>query len=350
MVLKKISSFFKDKTVIGLDIGTESIKMVEILKQDGQPAELLTYGIAKHNINLSEYWDSGKLRQISIIVEDILDSGGFKGVKTVMSVPSKDVYVTTMDFDDGMSKQSIQEEITNQAPYFLPYPPDEMRLSWTYIDNSEEIVKYTGKKRVIINALPDFVIENSKNLLEHVNLDGAALENQTVSQIRASLSGDTGNTVLMDVGGKYTTFSIIVDGILRSSSHVNFGTDKIQEDLVTAMGVNADTAEVFKRDLNLVNLYFLPPQVVDSLSVLKSELKTFVELNKKVSQPPQKVIVTGGGILTVGFMEFFKNFEVPVYEANNFRNVHVSDSLKPYVLPIASQLATATGLALREEI
>ncbi|NJK70831.1 MAG: hypothetical protein HC932_00970 [Thermales bacterium] len=69
-----------------------------------------------------------------------------------------------------------------------------------------------------------------------------------------------------------------------------------------------------------------------------------------MAQTPQKVIVNGGGVLTVGFMEYFKNFEIPVYEANNFRKIKVSDNLKPYVMPIASQLATAVGLSLREEI
>lgn len=350
MVLKKISNFFKDRTIIGLDIGTESIKMVEVMRMDDGSYELLTYGVARHSIDLSEYWDSSKLRQISIIVEDILNTADFKGVKTVMSVQSKDVYVTTMDFESSWTKPRIQDEITQQAPYFLPYPPDEMRLSWTFVDEDSKIVDYTGKQRVIINALPDFVIENSKNLLEHVNLDGAALENQTVSQIRASLTPDKGNTVLMDIGGQFTTFSIVVDGILRSSSHVNFGTDKIQADLIESLGVDMITAETFKRDMGLVNLYFLPPQIVETLSILKSELKTFVELNKKVAQTPQKVIVNGGGVLTVGFMEYFKNFEIPVYEANNFRKIKVSDNLKPYVMPIASQLATAVGLSLREEI
>jgi Tfp pilus assembly PilM family ATPase len=350
MVLKKITSFFKDKTVIGLDIGNESIKMVEVLRRDDGTNELLTYGIARHGVELSEYWDSGKLRQISIIVEDIMRSGGFVGVKTVISLQSKDVYVTTLDFDNALTKIQIQEEITKQAPYFLPYAPEDMRMSWTFVEEDEKISQFSGKQRVIINALPDFIIDNSKNLLEHVNLDGAALENQTVSQIRASLSHDSGNTVLMDVGGHYTTFSILIDGILRSSSHVNFGTDKIQQDLSQYLGVDTTTAESFKRDLNLVNLYFLPPQVTETLSILKSELKTFVQLNKKVSQTPQKVLVNGGGVLTPGFMEYFKDFEVPVFQADNLRKLFVPESLLPYVLPISSQLATAIGLALREEI
>lgn len=340
---------FSDKTIIGLDIGSDSIKMVEIIHTK-KGKQLETYGVAKHNLGLDGYWDSARLRQIGNIITEIMQAGNFSGVKTVMSVQSKDVYVTTMDFEASWNKKQIQEEIDKQAAYFLPYPPDEMRLSWSLIKNDPRITAYTGKQRVIINALPDFVIENSKNLLEHVNLDGAALENQTISQIRAGLTPDQGNTVLVDVGGKNTTFSIVVDGVLRSSSHVPVGTDKITEDLSKSLGVETSIAEFFKMDINLVNLFTLPKEVMENLTILKSELATFVELNTKVSQEPQKIVIVGGGVYSPGFVEFFKEFNTPVYVGNCLRRVLVTEDYKPYVYPIVSQLATALGLALREDI
>jgi type IV pilus assembly protein PilM len=340
---------FKDQTIIGLDIGNDSIKMVEIIHA-GKGKQLSTYGIAKHDLDLEGYWDSGRLRQIGTIIEDLFNSGNFSGVKTVMSVQSKDVYVTTMDFEMGWSKKMIQDEIDRQAPYFLPYPPDEMRLSWSLIKNDPRIQSYTGKQRVIINALPDFVIENSKNLLEHVNLDGAALENQTISQIRCAMTPDQGNTVLVDIGGKHTTYSILVDGVLRSSSHVPVGTDKVSQDLGAAMGLDPAIAELFKRDMNLVNLFHLPKQVIENLAVLKSELETFVELNKKVAQDPTKVVITGGGVYTPGFLQYFRNFPVPVYLANCLRQVVVPPELRPFIMPMVNQLSTAIGLGMREDI
>jgi type IV pilus assembly protein PilM len=340
---------FSNQIIIGLDIGTDSIKMAEI-RHGQEGGELLTYGTAKHNLDLSGYWESSKLRQLSRIVEDIMDSGDFEGIKTVMSVPSKDVYVTTMDFDLGLNRRQIQTEIEKQAAYFLPYPPDEMRLSWSLIQNDPRIKSYTGKQRVIINALPDFVIENSKNLLEHCNLDGVALENQTMSQIRAALTPDTGNTVLVDVGANQTTFNIIVDGILRSSSHIPVGSEKITETLSKELGLDMTSAEHLKKDFALVNLFDIPQPILDSLTVLRSELNTFVELNKKVAQAPDKVVFTGGGIYVAGFMSFFQGFQLPICIANPSRRVRISREYKPFITPIINQLSSAVGLALREDI
>ena len=323
--------------------------MVETKNVKGQN-ELITYGIAHHNLNLDGYWDATKLRQLSVIIEDLMKTGRFGGVKTVMSVMSKDVYVTTMDFEATWDKRRIQDEIEKQAKYFLPYPPDEMRLSWNLIQNDPRIVDYTGKQRVIINALPDFVIENSKNILEHVNLDGTALENQTISQIRSSLTPDVGNTVLVDIGAMQTTFSIIVDGTLRSSSHIPSGGLQVTQDIAKGLGVENPIAEYFKHDLGLINLFQLPTPVLENLTILRSELMTFIELNRRISQEPQKVVFTGGGVFLAGFLEFFKSLPVPVYIANCLRTLSVRPEYQPYISPIANQLSTAIGLALRSDV
>jgi type IV pilus assembly protein PilM len=340
---------FSDNIYVGLDIGQDAVKMVEMSHSKGV-LDLQTYGIARHSLALDGYWDSIRLRQLARIIEDIMDSGDFTGVKTVMSVQSRHVFVTTMDFDLNLDRKGIQKEIQKQAPYFLPYPPDEMRLSWSLIENDPRIKSYTGKQRVIINALPDFVIENSKNLLEHVNLDGAALENQSISQIRAILGGDTGNTVLLDLGSNQTTFNIIVDGVLRSSTHVPIGTSTINKELQDQLGIDAATSEYLKKDFGVVNLNELPKPLENSFKILHQELTTFVELNRKVAQTPEKIILTGGGVYTAGLMHYFKGFTIPMYIANPLKQVTVSDDFLPYIQPVSNQLSTALGLALRSDV
>lgn len=340
-------AFFSDNILIGLDIGSSSIKMAEI-RHSKKGMELVTFGSANHNVDLEGHWDSQKLRKLAIIIDDIMTSNKFTGVRTVFSVRSKDVYVTTMDFDASWDKKRIQSEIERQAPYFLPLPPDEMRLSWKQIPMDAASTVYSDKQRISIKALPDSVIDNSKNLLEHINLDGIIIENQTESQIRSLLSSDTGNTILIDIGDTQTTFNMIVNGALRSSSHINIGSGQITKDLSTSLGIDNDTAEYFKRDLHLINLMQLPKPILDFLKVLKVELISFVNLNKKIGQPSNKIVVTGGGIMIPGFSEFFESFELPIYFGNALRQVVVTDDFLPIITPINNQFAAAIGLALWE--
>jgi Tfp pilus assembly PilM family ATPase len=337
-----------DKTLIGLDIGSNCIKMVETKTTKGQKF-ITTYGLARHDIDLEGYWDSTKLRKLSRIINDIYKTGNFSGIKAMIGATSKNVFVTTMDFEAHWDKKAIQNEIEKQAKYILPFSPDEMRLSWSIINDDPRIKAYTGKQRIIINALPDFVLENSRNLLEHVNLDGVGLENQTISQIRSTLNNDTGNTVLVDIGAVHTTFSIIVDGVLRSSSHVTTGGNKVSGDLSSQLGMDFLVAENFKKDLSLVNLYVLPKPIYDQLAIIKSELELFIESNKKIAQTPNKIIFTGGGVHIAGFLEFFKNFPSPVFISDPIRNVIIDEEHRVYIMPMINQLSTAIGLSIREE-
>ncbi len=337
-----------DKTLIGLDIGSNCIKLAEVKTIKGQRV-VATYGIARHEIDLEGYWDSAKLRNLSRIITEVYKSGSFTGIKAVIGAASRNVFVTSMDFEAHWDKKMIQEEIEKQAIHILPFPPDEMRLSWSIINDDPRIKAYTGKQRVIINALPDFVMENSRNLLEHINLDGIGLENQTISQIRSTLGQDAGNTVMVDIGAKHTTFSIVVDGVLRSSSHINVGGDRISEDLATTLGSNFLVSENFKKDLALVNLYILPKAVFDQLSIIRSELELFINSNKKISQVPNKVVFTGGGVHIAGFLEFFRGFPVPIFVSDPTRNILVDEEHRPYMQPIVNQLSTAIGLAMRGE-
>ncbi|GAB4144277.1 MAG: type IV pilus assembly protein PilM [Patescibacteria group bacterium] len=342
-------AIFNEKVLIGLDIGTHSIKMVEIARA-GDKLNLKTYAIASHNLPIEGYWDGSRLRQFGQIIQDLLDQGNFAGIKTVVGVHSQDVYVTTMDFDASWQKSQIKEQIDKQAPYFLPYPPDEMRLSWSIIQTDPKILQYTGKQRVIITALPDFVIENSRNLLEHVDLDGVALENQTISQIRCSLGKDRGNTILVDVGANITTMSILVDGILRSSSHFPIGAQQITTNLMSELGVDEEAAESFKKDLGLVNLYQLPIQFTDFQKNLRSEVQHYWELNRKSAQPANKIIFTGGAVMTAGFLEAFRGFPIPIFLANPLGMVSYAPELSPYLVPVSNQLSTAIGLAMRKDV
>jgi cell division ATPase FtsA len=152
------------------------------------------------------------------------------------------------------------------------------------------------------------------------------------------------------MGAKQTNFSIVVDGTLRSSSHIPVGSEKITKDFSESLGIDLTVAEYLKKDLGLVNLFNLPKPIEESLKVFKSELTTFVELNRKVAQTPDKIVITGGGIYTAGLLEHFKSFLIPVHFANCSKQIFITEEYKPYISPIINQLSSAIGLAIRGDV
>jgi Tfp pilus assembly PilM family ATPase len=337
---------FANTELIGLDIGTDSVKMVEVDHAKGS-GHITTFGIERHQLEIDGYWNSTILRSLSKTINNILNKSDFIGVKTVMSVRSKDVYVTTMDFAPTATKQQIAKEINEQAPYFLPYPPEEMRLSWSTVT----LPPGMQKKRIVINAIPDFVIENAKNLLEHINLDGVALENQTLSQIRAICPENTGNTILIDVGASHTIFSILVDKVLRATTFINSGSGKMSRDISEALGVDAEIADHFKKDLGLVNLTELPAPFLDYFEIVASELRNFEKMNIAVGQKAERVLITGGGAYSAGLVTFLiGQTSLPVTLQPPTQGLLLSTMITPYISPFLHELSTAIGLAKRSEL
>jgi type IV pilus assembly protein PilM len=341
-----------EKRVLGLDIGSSNLKMVEI-KHNSATAnsmELVTYGVYKHDLNLDGFWDNEKIDKFAKTIELIRKNANFKTMKTVVALPAKHVFVTTMDFEASWSKKMIQDEINRQARYFLPYPPDEMKVSWNLTATNETLVNITGKQRVIINALPNFVVTNITNLLNRCNLEGVAFENQTLSLARAVLKDDKKNTILVDIGSVSTTYSIIVDGTLRNSYTSSFGVRKLDEILSSSLGISVNQAESFKKDLGLVNLFELPNEVINHINLIKGELASFYQQNVKIAQNPEQVIVTGGGVLTPGIISSLgKNcIPIPIYEGKVKFDLQLTGQKKLSFAPLLTQFSTAIGLALRE--
>jgi type IV pilus assembly protein PilM len=340
---------FSDKKLLGLDIGSNTLKMVEI-KHSNNKKELVTYAVAEHNIDLEGFWDQSKIQKFSEIIAQIRKDADFSTLKTVVALQSKHVFVTTMDFELGWNKKMIQEEINRQSKFFLPYPPDEMRLSWNVIPFNQGVSSLTGKQRVVINALPNFVVENITNLLNKCGLEGVALENQTVSLTRALLKDQRKPTIIVDLGHDSTTYSIIIENILRNSFTSNIGYKKLDESLQSSLGVSLQVADNFKRDLGLVNLFELPKELSDHHNMIKTELKNFYEQNLKIAQIPEQIIITGGGVNTAGFKDIFKDFPIPVTYGKITIDLAMDDNKKQAFAPLATTLTSAVGLASRDDV
>ncbi|MGL4759328.1 MAG: pilus assembly protein PilM [Patescibacteria group bacterium] len=340
---------FTEKKILGLDIGSNSIKIVEV-SHTNKRKELSSFALAEHQIDLDGYWDNKKIEELSQLISNARKKAGFSSIKTVVALQAKYVFVTSMDFELGWNKKMIQEEINRQAKFFLPYPPDEMRVNWNVIQTNTNVSSLTGKQRVVINALPNFVIENITNLLNKSGLEGVALENQTISLTRIFLKSDRRSTIIVDLGNESTTYSIIIDGVLRNSFTSTIGFVRLDEALQNSLGIKLTHAENFKKDLSLVNLFELPKELSNHLSLINSELKNFYDQNVKIAQIPEQIILTGGGVLTAGILESLVGLPIPIKIGEISKDLYIDDHKIRSVSPIINSLSSSIGLAMREDI
>jgi type IV pilus assembly protein PilM len=338
-----------ENRILGLDIGSSNIKMAEVRHNPNGSKELITYGVYEHNIDLEGFWDTNKIEEFAKIIETIRKKANFKTLKTVVALQAKNVFVTSLDFDSSWTNKMIQDEITRQARFILPLPPEDMKLSWNVIPVDQSVQALTGKQRVVINALPNYIINNLTNLLNRCNLEGIAFENQTLSIARSLLSSNQNNTIIVDLGSKSTTYAMLIDGVLRNSFTSNAGLSKLDDAIASSLGINSQLAENFKKDLGLVNLFELPKEVQNQIRLIQSELLNYYQQNVKISQIPNQILLTGGGSLTPGILEELNNGQLPtlVKIANYAVNLNLGSNMAQSFSTLGPAFSTAVGLALR---
>jgi len=161
--------------------------------------------------------------------------------------------------------------------------------------------------------------------------------------------------VLVDIGGRASSISVIDDGTLMMSRNLDTAGGDITQVIATALGINPFRAEEIKKtyglyieskgELNIVSL------VVPLLDVIKREIEKVINnYYLKTKKKVEKVILTGGGANLKGLDEYYsKQLLMPVILGNPFNLglISYNPKLAPILAEIGTNLATACAVALK---
>src|SRR3990167_9426913 len=235
--------FSGNKTVIGVDIGTASIKLVE-LAQDGGRFVLKNYGIFElqaisKSVNpaTTKQEDASRAMTEEDIVwsiKEIIKRSGIKGNDVVMSIPSYPTFATTIKMQ-YLSEDDIANSIPYEARKYIPVPLDEVQLDWSVIKASET----TGPKlvpdtstlgdasktsvEVLLIAVPKDEIARYKRIAENCGLKLKALELESFALARSIIGNDLSPVCIISIGGRSTSIFIVDNGYQRISHDYEVG-------------------------------------------------------------------------------------------------------------------------------
>src|SRR3989344_418306 len=165
-----IRNFFRGGTVLGVDIGTASIKAVE-LKKMGDRFGMRNYGILEtkyyldhpnaaiqtSSLKLSEGDGAGTLR---LLLREMKPKTNL----AVATLPSFASFTTALDFPD-LPREETEKAIRFQAAQYIPIPMDQVSLEWRKVG---EYADKEGKKhqRILLTAAPNDVIKSYERVFK----------------------------------------------------------------------------------------------------------------------------------------------------------------------------------------
>lgn len=348
----------KEQSVLGVDIGSSSIKIVQ-LKKEKERAILETYGeIATGPYADLKVGQTAKLSEDAVVtaLKDVLKEANAKAKTAVVAIPLKSSFVITVSLPFSPDKD-IAEVIQMEARRYVPVPISEAELDWWVIPEgleknvpAEEKRKFT---RVLLVAIHKDIINLYKSIISKANLKARAYEIESFSMVRSCLGKESSPVAILDFGASTTKLAVVDYGIIRSSYSINHGSQDLTLALSRSLNIDFSRAEEMKREIGLSDL----PENKEVVAVLEPILDyVFTEANRFVKDFHQKyhhsigkIILTGGGSLLKGLIDFtVKRFTIEVELADPFAKVEYPAFLANSLKGVGMNFSIAIGLALRE--
>lgn len=356
-----LSTFFKkESSVLGIDIGSSAIKVVQIKKKRGR-AVLETYG----ELALGPYAGIEVGRAASVpadkIVEAIRDI--LKESKTTTGVcgvalPLSSSLISFISIPPVPEKQ-MAEVISIEARKYIPVPLNEVLLDWSiipkedaYVSEAESVKPERQGSDVLVVAIHNQYISDYQNIMSGSGLQPSFYEIEIFSSIRAVVDQGINTVMIVDMGARSTKLYIVERGILRASHIINKGSQDITLALSKAMSITVNEAESMKRTYGLKGgpeYHELTEIITINLDYIFYEANaTLLNYQKKFAKNISKVILTGGGVLLKGFTDLAKiSFQTNVIYADPFGKLETPAFLAEEFAQAGPEFAVAIGVALR---
>jgi len=340
-------SLFSNESYLGIDIGSSSIKIVELKNQSGK-AMLMTYGFSE---NLDDL-DQTNPDKIADIINKICAEAGMQSRKAVSALPTFSVFSSIINLA-GVGIKDLPSAINWEAKKVIPLPPEEMILDWKKIANTDQAVDKNNIK-ILLTGAPRTLVKRYIEIFKHSQINLLSLETETFALIRSLLGNDKSTAMVVEIGAKTTSFTIIDQSIPTLNRSIDIGGWTITKAISHSLNIGLERAEQFKYDLGIGSLdsadNSIPRTIVESVSPIVNEIKYALNLyQNKSNKKVDKIILSGGSALLMNFTDYLsKILNINVVVGNPWSTISYPLDLKPLLDEIAPRMAIAIGLALRE--
>ncbi len=351
-ILENPLKMFFPKKMVGIDIGTSSIKIVEMSRW-GQGKTLENYGEIKsvslykepfRNAEKGSYLLSNYF--VSRAIKAVLDESRIRTRAAIFSIPDFSTFCTSFELPP-MPARELPEAVYYNAPQHIPLPATETTLDWKLVGGTPGDSRSSLK--IFLVAIPNQTIQDYQKVAQLAGLELYAVEAEALSLARALVKEDKKCVCLVDIGVQSTTVNIIDKQKMKKSYSVDFAGSQLTYAISSSLGMGHTEAEELKSRQGLVSskenisktLYLL----VDPLII--EVKKILADFYQQEQTEAEIIYLTGGTAAMPGLKEYFtevlkKKVEIP----NCFSDVLYPPVLGKTIEELAPRFSVATGAAL----
>lgn len=356
----------KKNHLIGLDIGSHSVKLVEI-DQSKKELSLKNFGIIRlPREAIVEGYIKDK-EAVSLAIKQLVRNLKARNRNVAISISGFSVIIKKIMMEHR-DESELVATIQDEAEQYIPFDISEVNLDFDILAPDAVSQGATGEvKREESDRMEVMLVAAKKDIIEdYVSLLGLAGLNPSVLDVDAFALQNAfeaatneieakGCVALVNVGAEELGINAIKNGVSMFTRDSSYGGAQITEAIMSEFGVDLEEAEKIKLGGSEIK-----KEKRDALEgIFKSVVTEWVrEITRALDflssafpeDAIEKIYLSGGSCRVPGFKKFLEmETHIPVMELNPFRNLVIDEKhFDPkYLDDMAPQSAVAVGLALR---
>ena len=361
----KVASNSKKRGLVGLDIGSHSIKVVEI-EHSKRGRVLRNFGMIATPQDAIVEGSVKNVEAVSTAIRSLFRNLKVKNKNVAVSLSGYSVIAKKIVLDK-MEESEIERAIKTEAEKYIPYGINEVNLDYTVLDSEASIGESPDKKAgsgssdqmdVLLVAGKNDVIDEYVALIQAANLNLGVVDIDVFAIQNAaeiSLDNPEGSYAIITVGASELGINTIHSGLSVFSRDSSYGGAQITKAIMSEFHVPFEEAESMKLggvDLDDNKIEKIEKIIASTVLKWISEIKHALDFvaNTYPDETIEKIFVSGGSSETPGFQRHLEQETgIPVTGLNPFKYLVTDIKLfdPDYLQYIGPQASVAVGLALR---
>ena len=344
--------FSKPKGLVGLDIGSSSIKLVELRKK-GSDFELVSLGM--ESLGQDAVVDGAIMDSFTVAtsIEKVFNDNKIKTANVATAISGHSVIVKKIVVNVA-SEEEVAGSISYEAPQYIPFDMADVYYDHQVLGPAQggpgfDVMLVAAKKDKVLNYTN--VLSQAGKSTRLVDIDAFAVQNAFEMNYEQTLDR---MTALLNIGASIMNINIMRGGVPLFTRDVSVGGNQYTDTLQKELDLSFEDAEKLKqgKEPGSATAVQAAPHLRSVSEILLLEVQKTFDFFKQTTTAEniQQIYVGGGSAKVEGLVDLLKEeFSIPVEVINPFQRVQINASKfdANYISEVAPRMSVAVGLALR---
>lgn len=343
--------FAKKDHLIGLDIGSRTIKLGEVV-QTKEGRVLQRFGMADLPQGVMV---EGRIKEPAVIADTI------KGLVKELNVKEQNVATSVAGYSviikrisvGTMTEDELQDSIQYEAEQYIPFDVQDVNIDFHIIGEHESS---PNQMNVMLVAAKKEIIDEYVDLLETIDLNPCVLDIDVFAMERVfeeNYLDEEGNIALVDIGANKMNINIVKDYMSIFTRDVTVGGEQITREIASRFDCSFEEAEAAKLGkADKVSEEDVRGVVYSFTEKWSDEIRRAIDFYYSTypDEEVRRIVLSGGAAQTEGFAELLSaETSIDVQMCNPFTRMNIDETQNDieYLQKIAPQAAICMGLASR---